>query len=595
MPRYRGTRPMNRRSLRLCLLWAASTLLPVPGLAACVIGKMAELPVRMVGLRALMPVKFNGSDSELVVDSGAFYSMLSPASAMEFKLKLSPTPLMRYVQGANGAADVSLATVDEFVLDTIPLKRVQFLVGGTDPGAGAAGLLGENLLGIADAEYDLSNGVIRLMKPMGCGSRPLAYWAFPAKLPIAMMSIEYTGGYAAHIGGTAMLNGHRIRVLFDTGAATSVLTLAAAKRAGVTPQSPGVVFGGAGFGVGRASFPTWVGPFASLKLGGEETRNTRLRFGALTLGDEDMLLGMDFFLSHHVYVANSQHKIYFTYNGGPVFNLASLRSPPSASQAQDESTQPHTAVELAARGRALVARRDFEQAIADLTRAARLDPTQPDYFYQRALAYLGEQQSDPARADLDHALKLNPDFADALLARARLSLSNRDSAAARTDLDLLDRTSAAEADQRLAMAMLYLGAQAAEQSTHQLDLWIASHGSDARLADALNERCWSRTMWDRDLDKAEADCKGALRLQPQDPNTLDSFGWVELRRGKYDLSIRQFDAALQRRPKLPASLYGRGIDELRLGKRDAGETDIAAAKALEPGVAERMRAWGISP
>jgi hypothetical protein len=37
--------------------------------------------------------------------------------------------------------------------------------------------------------------------------------------------------------------------------------------------------------------------------------------------DVDMLIGADFFLSHRIYVANSQRKLYFTYNGGPVFNL----------------------------------------------------------------------------------------------------------------------------------------------------------------------------------------------------------------------------------------------------------------------------------
>ncbi len=36
-----------------------------------------------------------------------------------------------------------------------------------------------------------------------------------------------------------------------------------------------------------------------------------------------MILGGDFFVSHHVYVSNSQHKLYFTYNGGPVFDLSS--------------------------------------------------------------------------------------------------------------------------------------------------------------------------------------------------------------------------------------------------------------------------------
>jgi hypothetical protein len=35
-----------------------------------------------------------------------------------------------------------------------------------------------------------------------------------------------------------------------------------------------------------------------------------------------MLLGADFFVSHRIYVSNAQHKMYFTYNGGPVFSAA---------------------------------------------------------------------------------------------------------------------------------------------------------------------------------------------------------------------------------------------------------------------------------
>jgi hypothetical protein len=34
-----------------------------------------------------------------------------------------------------------------------------------------------------------------------------------------------------------------------------------------------------------------------------------------------MLLGADFLRSHRVLVAHSQRKIYFTYTGGPVFQL----------------------------------------------------------------------------------------------------------------------------------------------------------------------------------------------------------------------------------------------------------------------------------
>ena len=189
-------------------------------------------------------------------------------------------------------------------------------------------------------------------------------------------------------------------MLFDTGAPTSVLTLMAARRAGVTPSSTGVVSAGIGGGVGRGGYPTWVGPFASFKIGGEETSNTRLRFGDLTLGDIDMLLGMDFFLSHHIYVSKAQHRLYFTYNGGPVFNLASLQaptpgagaSPATSAQPAAAGSEPHTAAEFAARGRALLARREFAGAIADLTQACQLDPNQPEYFLQRARAYFGARQ-----------------------------------------------------------------------------------------------------------------------------------------------------------------------------------------------------------
>lgn len=600
-------RPLQRASgfVTSLLITATSLLLPLGSFAACSIGKIADLPVRMDGMRALIPVKLNGADTNLIVDSGAFLSLLSTAGAAQVKAKVSPTTVISSIAGANGEAGVSVATLDQFVLDGIPMApHYQFLVGGTDPGAEAVGLLGENILGLADSEYDLANGIIRLMKPQDCGDHPLAYWAAASKLPIQMLTLVETGGQVSgHIIGTALLNGHKIYVLFDTGAPTSVLTLTAARRAGVIPSSPGVVSTGTGGGLGRGGYPTWVGPFASFKIGGEETHNTRLRFGDLTLGDIDMLLGMDFFLSHHVYVSKAQHRLYFTYNGGPVFNLASLEAPspqagasPTASaQPAAAGSEPHTAAEFAARGRALLARREFESAIADLTQACQLDPNQPEYFLQRARAYFGTRQGEPARADLDIALKLKPDYVEALLTRAQVELLQKDTGATRADLDAADHTTPQQSDLRLGLSILYLSAQLPEQSVHQLDLWISAHGADAKLPTALNQRCWSRAVWNHELDKAEADCRRALRLTAGDPEALDSLGWVQLRQSRFDRSIQQFDAALEKQPKLASSLYGRGIDKLRIGNKAGGEADIATASAIRPDIADQMRAYGIAP
>jgi len=151
-----------------------------------------------------------------------------------------------------------------------------------------------------------------------------------------------------------------------------------------------------------------------------------------------MLLGSDFFVSHHVFVANSQHKLYVTYNGGPVFNLTKT-TPAGAAQAAeapkdeapsdgqvgaaaDEHADPDA---LARRGEASAARRDFEHALADLSKAIELRPGEPEYLYQRAMAYRQSGQAALALADLDHAITLNQDFLRAYLPRGEIRLHEK--------------------------------------------------------------------------------------------------------------------------------------------------------------------------
>src|SRR5665213_2527433 len=90
-------------ALRHCLSFVLTVLVftaaPSRGEAACMIGEIAEFPVTVTGLTPLIPVKFNGSDALLVVDSGAFYSVLSPASAAKLKLKLDSARVMFPVVG----------------------------------------------------------------------------------------------------------------------------------------------------------------------------------------------------------------------------------------------------------------------------------------------------------------------------------------------------------------------------------------------------------------------------------------------------------------------------------------------------------------
>jgi hypothetical protein len=94
--------------------------------------------------------------------------------------------------------------------------------------------------------------------------------------------------------------------------------------------------GGGVAGFGRGTIASGIAPFASFRLGSEEVRNTRLRIGQFDDSAFDMFIGADFFLSHHVYVANGQHKVYFTCNGGRLFDLTTV-NPAAASAPSDAS------------------------------------------------------------------------------------------------------------------------------------------------------------------------------------------------------------------------------------------------------------------
>ena len=583
--------------------------LPIQALAACKLAKMAELPVTMSNLKPIVTAQINGVDARFVADSGAFFSMITQAGAAQYNLKLGAAPFGLYIRGIGGTVEPSVATVKVFTLAGIPVHNVEFLVGGSAVGRSESiGVLGQNLFRIGDVEYDLARGVIRLMRAEDCGHTLLAYWVKPSE-SYSMMDIERATPQSPHTTGTAFINGARIRVMFDSGAGTSILSMRAAERAGVKPDTNGVVEAGYGRGIGQASIKTFIGPFASFKIGDEEIRNTRLRFGDIDVESSDMLIGADFFLSHRIYVASSQRKLFFTYNGGPVFNLAaSHKAPadadalPAAEMAADRKGSSEELADAAAysrRGMAFAARRDYEHAIEDLTRACELDGNDPDYYVQRGAVYRQDQQFELAAADLNRALELKPDDLAALEVRAQLRLRVHDIAGATADLEAADRAAPKEADIRFFLARAYQSADLLPASIAQYDLWIPSHATDARMPEALKNRCWMRALQGQELNQALSDCNAALKSsakgEPYKAQVLNGRGLVRLRLGSYDKSIADYDDSLKLYPQDAWVLYGRGVAKIRKNKVAEGEADMAAAAALWPPIAEEFKRRGIAP
>ncbi len=396
---------------------------------ACQFVKVGDLPVTMVGEEPLVTAKVNGKDGLFLIDTGSFYSFIAKDAAAKYDLKTYAAPSDFFVAGVAGIERASIAKVPEFSYAGIPIKQISFLVDTGGYGPGVVGVIGQNLLGAVDVEYDLANGMIRLFQAKGCDQANLAYWS--AGKPFSILTTGPQSPRQPHIIVDAKVNGYSIRAIMDTGAGRSILQRTAARRAGIDMSDANLKPSGYSSGFGGGAAENWIGGVPSFSIGEEEIKNTRLRMGNIDIG-ADMLVGADFFLSHRVMVARSQHRVYFTYNGGPVFRLndptktADASAPVGALPAPAADEGPVTADELARRGAASAARSEMRTALADMARAIEMQPKNGDFRLQRARMRLKADDKAGALKDLDAAAALKPDDQQVFLERAELRLKLKD-------------------------------------------------------------------------------------------------------------------------------------------------------------------------
>lgn len=293
------------------LVCIAISIASAPASAGCTLRLMAQFPVTLIASQAPVVARIDGVAAPVLLDTGARFNLLSYDAAARLHLRWHVS--RGQVSGVGGVGDTLLAVAAANVgLGIAHVTGAEFIIASLPRGA-AAGFIGRNILDRYDIDYDLPVRVIKLFQPGGCEGVPLAYWARSRQYSMAQVD---PGDAQTVIG---YVNGIEMRILFDTAASTTILDTAAASRAGVTPQSPGAMQGGVIHGAAGRPVKTWLVPVRSVRIVNEEIHGSLIRIGTLALPNVEMVLGTDFFLSHHVYLANGQRRIYFTYEGGPVF------------------------------------------------------------------------------------------------------------------------------------------------------------------------------------------------------------------------------------------------------------------------------------
>lgn len=296
---------------RVCLLsaMAAFGLTGAAG-AACRIQVVAELPVTLTSQKPLVQARINGHDAAMIVDSGATGSGMTAESAAKLGVPSSTPRGGLQVRTFGAEAPLAVGAIKDFELAGAVYHDVQVLVGGAIAQVGAAGRIGQNVLGGEDAEYDLGGGAVRILRPQGCEGGALAYWA--KDKPPATVPIEHLAT-ARQIRGTVAVNGVKVQALFDTGSPFTYLDPKVAERAGVDLTSPAVRHGPGVRGVaGGAGLPVLITTVRDIDVGGAHIAGATLRVVELAAPSAPMLIGLDFFMTHRVVVDSAHDRLYVT-------------------------------------------------------------------------------------------------------------------------------------------------------------------------------------------------------------------------------------------------------------------------------------------
>ncbi|AIY43130.1 hypothetical protein LT85_3972 [Collimonas arenae] len=270
----------------------------------------------------------------MMIDSGSQRTQITRQEAEKLGLTLSHSN--SYSIGTGGESVLYTTRLDDFSFGKLAWQRVHLgVLWDLDKSLNYGALIGADILFHQDVELAMGNRQIKFFEPNACDQSFLAYWDENAlSTPMHAMSSDDLRQVI-----TVEVNGQKMRALIDTGASTSVIDLAAAARAGITPQSPEVVALGSGAGIGKHRSQMWQARFQSFSIGEEKIDHPTISimdiYGAaradsnhvaatdtMLYDQPEMLLGADFLRAHRLLFALSQKRLYFSYLGGQVFGTS---------------------------------------------------------------------------------------------------------------------------------------------------------------------------------------------------------------------------------------------------------------------------------
>jgi len=311
-----------------------SAALFAPGLASadCKLLQLAEFHLDPNSTAPIVDGTVNGVPVKVLLDTGAEFSMITYHEAKKLGLRLSESTGMR-AYGIGGSTQIYTADVGKLTVGDLAKSNFAATVSGVeDRPSRVAVVLGYDVLSNADLEFDFAHHTVRMFKPKGCTAPQLVYWgAAYSQAPLLPLRRDNPS-----LEMKIDLNGRQVLAALDSGAEMTLVDAGVGEAAGVVradgPKAGAVI------GNGPLAEESWVGRFDNFAFGDEKIAHVAVRLAHVMqdmtyteIGSNmvrhvegpAMFVGDDFLKAHRVFVDKEDSLILFSYQGGPVFDVAS--------------------------------------------------------------------------------------------------------------------------------------------------------------------------------------------------------------------------------------------------------------------------------
>ncbi len=268
--------------------------------------RRADIAENPMGNVPIVTVRVNGSPADLLFDTGAERTILTPAAASRLGI-VAHYEYARHMRSIGTAVSGGTAKLSKFVVGGMTTRGFRVLVGAvslpTVDGRPLDGLLGADFFDDFDVDIDLGNRRVLLYAPQSCPSEAPA-WGEPYTTVAANCSLH------DRLFFPVTLDGYRLAALIDTGAQLTALDASSAAALGVTgadlARDPVTTLRGAAAEIVKSH----AHRFMQLDIAGQVVRDPVIMVAPLGLQDADLVLGADFLRSHRVWLSYASHLIF---------------------------------------------------------------------------------------------------------------------------------------------------------------------------------------------------------------------------------------------------------------------------------------------